>query len=157
MILNIHTHIRTQSRMIWCQSACFWVNKMHFDETFRGSEIECVCMYVIIWIRFSFYNKTNLVVWNVQNCLVIDHINQMSLSIDPNATNCFDIIFLFLYMFFVLFSKWKKKYVFFSKSCSSLFLFWFLVLLSSAIGKKLTIPKKVIKLANYLELYRNPI
>lgn len=133
--------MRTESRMIWCKSACFWVNKMHFDETFRGSEIECVCMYVIIWIRFSFYNKTNLVVWNVQNCLVIDHINQMSLSIDPNATNYFDIIFCF-YMFFVLFSKWKKKYVFFSKSYSSLFSFWFHVLLSSAIEKNQKFQKK---------------
>lgn len=122
MILNIHTHIRTQSRMIWCQSACFWVNKMHFDETFRGSEIECVCMYVIIWIRFSFYNKTNLVVWNVQNCLVIDHINQMSLSIDPNATNCFDIIFLFLHVFCTFFQMEKKVCVFFQIIFEPLFI-----------------------------------
>lgn len=118
---------------------------MHFDETFRGSEIECVCMYVIIWIRFSFYNKTNLVVWNVQNCLVIDHINQMSLSIDPNATNSFDIIFLFLHVFCTFFQMEKKVCVFFPNHIRASFHFGFTFYCRRQ-SKKIKNSKKVIKL-----------
>lgn len=130
--------------MIWCQSACFWVNKMHFDETFRGSEIECVCMYVIIWIRFSFYNKTNLVVWNVQNCLVIDHMNQMSLSIDPTRMQQIVLIssFLFLYVFCTFFQMEKKVCVFFPNHVRASFYFGFSFYCRRQSEKKLKIPKK---------------